>query len=454
MGRRKRKTATITIDQLTPKGMAGPIESGQIWTAKGASLGDTVLVRQGKKSKGTLLEITEPSKDRVPPPCPLFLHCGGCQLQHMSLNTQRTEKEHMVSRIIDRPHVVFHPIQGTGSGYAYRNKLELSFGTRLFLKEEQLEDETIQIQGDFLGMHPWGWYSKVVSISECLLISDSMNRTLKTIQSLQLEPAWNNRSHEGVWRHVILREGNGIWVTFVTSPDANSEQLQHIATLIKEDNSDIKGVLWVTSDRLSDVAIGDLRAVLYGTDQIEYTLFGKELRVPHDGFFQVNTAGTESLLQILSTLYEGCNGKLFDLYCGVGTLGIALSSHFTSVLGVEEHPLAITMAKLNAQSNGVSGDWIAGKVESVLDVISNTDEAHILLDPPRSGLHPKVAKKLSLSQAKSLVYVACSPLSFARDLVILEDGGWRLVEVWTVDLFPQTPHVECIARLEKTSQNN
>ena len=454
MGRRRKKNIVVQIDRLKPKGVSGPIEGRPdvIATVKGASLGDTVLARPARKGKATLLEIQQPSSDRIQPKCPLFLRCGGCQLQHTALETQRTEKQKMVQRLINRPDVPFAPMIGTQSGYAYRNKLELSFGTRQYLDAEEHSKADATVEGDFLGMHPWGWYSKIVPVPECALVSDSMNQVLRTLQALELKPAWSNHSHTGVWRHVVIREGDGLWVTLVTSSEAQRDEMDIVAQKLAACSSEISGIMWVVNDGLADVATGRLEATLFGSSEMSLTVSGKTFKLPHDAFFQVNTAGTNALIELLSSIYDGAKGKLFDLYCGAGTLGIALSAHFNSVLGIEVHEGAIEVARKNAALNQVKGEWHAGTVETLLHHLEHTEAAHILVDPPRVGLHPKAAEKLAQSVAESLVYVACSPASLARDIPILEAGGWRLKKVYTVDLFPQTPHVESIAVFSKEAQ--
>ncbi|MEC8276191.1 MAG: hypothetical protein VX026_00635, partial [Myxococcota bacterium] len=264
MGRRRKKNIVVHIDRLKPKGVSGPIEgkSDKIATVKGASFGDRVLARPARKGKATLLEIQQPSSARIPAKCPLFLRCGGCQLQHTTLEVQRQEKQKMVERLIKRPAVPFEPISGSPDGFAYRNKLELSFGTRQFLDETEHSRGDVQVEGHFLGMHPWGWYSKIVPVPNCALVSTPLNQILKTLQDLELKPAWNNHNHTGVWRHVVLREGDGIWITLVTSSEAQPTEMRNVAEALEACSDSIKGIMWVINDGIADVATGRLESVL------------------------------------------------------------------------------------------------------------------------------------------------------------------------------------------------
>ena len=169
------------------------------------------------------------------------------------------------------------------------------------------------------------------------------------IQSL--EPAWHTYSHTGAWRHIVLRHGGGLLVNLVTSSEATKEQVDevcaHLQTL-----PDLRGVLWTINDGVAEVATGDLKEVLYGESTLEVVLNGKALEIPHDGFSQVNDAGAELLLDCIAAATSD-SSRLLDLYCGSGAIGIALSDHFSEVVGIEIQPDAIERAKQNAQRNAV-----------------------------------------------------------------------------------------------------
>jgi tRNA/tmRNA/rRNA uracil-C5-methylase (TrmA/RlmC/RlmD family) len=174
---------------------------------------------------------------------------------------------------------------------------------------------------------------------------------------------------------------------------------------------------------------------------------GVRLRLPHQAFFQVNTAGARILFEtIREALGPSSGATLLDLYCGVGAIGLVLGRAYERVLGVELVEPAIEVARENAALNGVVSEWYAGTVESVLPKLELSGAKHVVVDPPRAGLHPKAAQFLATLDAEVLVYVACSPASLGRDKLVLEEGGWSMERLWTVDLFPQTPHVEAVAR--------
>ena len=218
----------------------------------------------------------------------------------------------------------------------------------------------------------------------------------------------------------------------------------------------VRSVVWITTDRLSEVAQGDLRAVLHGPASMEVRLGGVTLQLPHDAFFQVNTEGAEVLLETIeeallpdTSVSRADAGTLLDLYCGVGAIGLALQHRFANVIGIELHDGAIASAQANARRNGIEGAWHAGPVEDVLPGLDVEGPRRIIVDPPRAGLHPRAARFLAAAAADVLVYVACGPKSLARDRPVLEAGGWRLTDLWSVDLFPQTHHGEAVARFER-----
>jgi len=214
----------------------------------------------------------------------------------------------------------------------------------------------------------------------------------------------------------------------------------------------VTGIYWLTNDGKAEVATGELREVLYGSAELRFDLGGLQFTLPHSAFFQVNTSGTEVLLQVLSEAV-GSGGSLVDLYCGSGIIGMSLASQFDQVIGIELHEGAIHCARDNAQANDVQGQWLAGKVEEILPTLALPSPRTLVVDPPRVGLHPKAARTLASLDADRLVYVSCKPESLARDAEILAEGGWKMEEIWTVDLFPQTHHVESIARFSKGSAN-
>jgi 23S rRNA (uracil1939-C5)-methyltransferase len=205
------------------------------------------------------------------------------------------------------------------------------------------------------------------------------------------------------------------------------------------------GVWWYVNDAVSDVATGELVGSR-GDASLGITLAGRRFELAPLAFFQTSTAGAEVLITTIGEALGGGHRKLLDLYCGTGSIGICLADRASEVLGVELVADAVHNARSNAAANGVSGRWEVAKVEDVLHELDGGPGVVAVVDPPRVGLHPSVARALAVAKLDVLVYVACNAASLGRDRVLLEEGGWVLERCWAVDLFPQTGHLEVVAR--------
>lgn len=439
----------MVLDQLEHGGVSGLDPTGRRWTTRAGPIGGAVLLARGRKGEGRRLALEAPGPHWTAPPCPVFNVCGGCQLQEMDLDTQRTAKAALVSRQVGFPS---HPPDGAPLGYGYRNKLELSFGGWRYVTDQEKASGQTATPGSFLGFHPPGWFARIVPVERCALATPTMNAVLAAVWADLPGPAWDNQTHGGQWRHVLLREGtDGVLVALITTSDTPEDAVRAVGDRIAA-VAGVTGVIWVVRDLPSEVAQGELRAVLHGAPELSIRLGGVDLGLPWDAFFQVNTGGADVLLgRIREALYgdEAPSGTLLDLYCGVGALGLALAPKGGQVIGVELNPSAIPVARENAARLGVSGAWHVGAVEAVLPTLRWEAPARIVVDPPRAGLHPDAARFLAAQQADVLVYVACNPASLGRDRAVLEAGGWRMTDLWTVDLFPQTRHVEAVGRFTR-----
>ena len=415
---------------------------------RGAPPGSVVEVRPFKKKRGEIharrSRLVEAPPDAVLPPCSVFGLCGGCVLQELPISAQRQAKEEMVATLLgDLGDASFHPIQGPEEEYGYRNKVEISFGSSQYLSEERLARGD-PIDGRFLGFHPPGRFDRIVDVPRCELVGDKTNAHLQRVRealpSSEFLP-WNPRTHEGFWRHLVLREtttGESL-VAFYTAPPPEGAEAE-LAALAE--SLDATGVLWWVNDRVADAAIGEQRALLGGRPWIEERLSGLTLRLSITSFFQPNTRGAEMLYALVGEAL-GRGERLLDLYCGIGSIGLTLRDRFTEIVGVEINAHAAEDARANAERNGVSHyRTVCGPVEASTEGL---EADAVVVDPPRAGLHPKAATWLAQLRATRLVYVACNPASLARDRAVLEEGGWRLTDLWTVDLFPQTGHVEAVA---------
>lgn len=463
--RAPRPPLTLRMDRLEEKQTRGVDPSGRVLLVRGAPVGAVLRARPSKGGLGLRLGLEAPAPDAVAPACPAFGRCGGCQLQEMPLEAQRAAKDELLTRLVELEHdatVARHPIVGAPVAYGYRNKLELSFSVQAYEGEEEraarLADPDgphAPLRGSFLGFHPPGWFAKVVPVDGCPLGTPAMQAVIATVAGLGLAPAWDTQAHVGVWRNLLLRdfgdaERPRLLVGLVTTSAVEAAALEAAAAAIWA-LPHVEGIVWVVNDGVADVATGALAGVLRGSPGLRFTLPRLSLELPYDGFFQVNTAGAAVLFDVIERALLGDQpavqpGPLLDLYCGAGVIGLHLARWFSRVVGVELHEGSVLQARRNAEANGVPGQWEAGPVEEVLPRLGALGARHVVVDPPRVGLHPKAARFLAGLRADVLVYVACGPKSLARDRPILEAGGWRFEALWAVDLFPQTHHVEAVAR--------
>ena len=468
MARRRLPPFEIEIDTLAPRGLGeGMAPDGHRMRVRNGVPGARVHVVPAGRRKGIWtgrkVRTVRPPAEGVVPGCAVFDRCGGCQLQELGLSAQRRHKHEMALGMVraglgtDLDGVVVHEVQGADAAYGYRNRIELSFGVRRWLTEAD-QVAGLPHGGRFVGMHPPGRFDRIVDSERCELASDGMNRVLAIVREHALHeeapPPRDVRTHEGFWRHVRVRESVGaderLLTLFTTSPrsDADDAWVERVAEAAL---AEVVGVVWCVDDGVADVARGDVRRV-WGRDHLveHLTLPGdtttRHFRLSPSSFFQTNTHGAEVLYGCIAEAV-GAGGTLLDLYCGTGSIGIALADRVERVIGVEEVASAVEDAGRNAAANGVEATYQCAKVEDVVHELPL--DARIVVDPPRAGLHPRVAKALAGAQAEALVYVACHPASLGRDAAILAEGGWRLTELWTVDLFPQTGHIEMVGRFER-----
>jgi len=473
MGRRRRwqPPFEMEVTALGPRATGlGEAADGRTAVVRGAAPGSRVLVRVTGRKKGVWqgrrVRTIRPAAAGATPPCPVFGLCGGCALQELDGDAQRAAKADLVRRLVaPGEEVRVHPVRGGTALYGYRNKVELSFGPRRYLDDES-HAAGASIDGRFLGFRAPGRFDRVVDTDRCWLVDEGANTLLGIVREHALHgdapPPWCNREHVGFWRHLILRSGQRTGerlVVLVTGPvephpqaDACVEALaQALQGAALADGSSVVGVVWWVEAGVADVARGDLRRQ-WGRDGLTEQLGegpdAVRCRLSARAFFQTNTLGAEVLYDTVGEALSG-QGTLLDLYCGTGAIGLYLGRRFARVLGVEEVASAVEDARANAALNGVQGTWRVAKVEQDLEALVDGDEVSVVVDPPRAGLHPKVAKRLASIRARELVYVACNPASLGRDAALLAPG-WRMTDLWTVDLFPQTGHVEAVARFVPT----
>ncbi len=426
---------------------------------KGAIPGDKVLARIGKRktshAEARLLEILKASPLRIPPPCKHFEWCGGCTWQNMSYENQLFQKEDIVRESMQRlggiDPVVVRPVVPATDFFGYRNKMEFSFAQRKWLTPEELNQP--EISKDFaLGLHVPGTFDKILHIEECLLQSPAANKVLQTVSRYARENGikpYGLRSHEGFLRFLMIRESYAtkkIMVNIVTGykePDTLRPLAKHLMVSIPE----VSGVVNNINTRKAQIAIGEEEILLAGSPFIEDKIGDLEFRISANSFFQTNTSQAQKLYDIALNFADlNPESIAWDLYCGTGTISLIVAPHVKHVVGYELVESAVEDARENARGHGVgNASFIAGDVRENM-IKPNVSPDVVLTDPPRAGMHEDVVHALMRVAPKRIVYISCNPATLARDLNIFSER-YTVDAVQPVDMFPQTYHIENVARL-------
>lgn len=461
MARRHVPPFDTRIERLGPRGVGvGTAPDGTEVHVRGAPPGAVVHVTPFHRKQGVLharrTALVSPPPEAATPRCAVFGLCGGCTLQELALDAQRRAKQALAVAAVQAagPIPTVHAVRGAPDGYGYRNKVELSFGPRRYLSEAD-HAAGLPLDGRFLGFHAPGRFDRVVDATRCELVGDAANALIGTVRAHTLHdgaaPPYDVHTHAGGWRHLLVREGQAtgeLLVALFTTSEVSEPEVEAVATALLATplpDARLVGVLWLVNDGVADVARGEVRAV-WGSPTFQERLGAVTYQLGWRAFFQTST---EAATVLYDTIGEalGTGGTLVDLYCGAGSIGLYLASGFDQVVGIEEVPEAVEDARANAAANNIPATFHVGRVEDALDTLATIDAPRrLVVDPPRAGLHPKVAQALANAPGEVLVYVACHPASLGRDRIVLETGRWVLDALWTVDLFPQTGHVEAVAR--------
>jgi 23S rRNA (uracil1939-C5)-methyltransferase len=412
---------------------------------RGAVPGDRVRARIGKAKRSwaeaELAELLEPSAERVEPVAP---H-PGAPWQVLPYERQLEEKEAQVRDALERiggfeaPPV--EPIVPAEERLRYRNKLEYSFGTR--------EDGELA-----LGFHRAGRWDVIDDVEDDILASERVNDVRRAVRAWCREEgldAWDREAQLGLLRNLVVREGRRtgqVQARVVTSPGTEF-LVDELAAATPADS-----FLWTRAEGVAETTRGGDTRVVKGDAALEEQLSGLRFRISPDAFFQTNTEMAERLYGTAAEL-AGLGGRerILDLYCGIGTISLVLALDAAEVWGVELVEEAVRDAIENAKLNGIdNARFFAGDVRLVMRELlerSGTPDV-VVVDPPRAGLSQKVVRRIIEADARRIVYVSCNPTTLAPNArQLVDDGGYELRTVRPVDMFPQTPHIECVALLAR-----
>jgi 23S rRNA (uracil1939-C5)-methyltransferase len=433
----------LSVDALAYGGAGVARSDGYVVFVRGAVPGDRVRARLTKTKRSFAeaesVEIVEPSPDRVEPLVP---H-PGAPWQVLPYSRQVEEKERQVREALERlggferPPV--EPILRAERVTRYRNKLEYSFG-------EGNDGELV------IGFHRPGRWDLIEDVREDVLASERVDAVREAVKVWSREEGlapYDRSDHSGLLRNLVVREGRRtrqLQVRMVTSP--GDFRAAEMAVAVPADS-----VLWTRAAGVAETSREGETDVLSGSAYLEEELLGLRLRISPYAFFQTNTEMAERLYRTATEL-AGLTGRerVLDLYCGIGTIALALALDAGEVFGVEIVESAVADAIENARLNGIdNAHFFAGDVRTAMrPLLTQSGQPDVLVvDPPRAGLSQKVVRRVLEAQAARVVYVSCNPTTLAPNARQMVDGGYRLAAVRPVDMFPQTPHIECVALLAR-----
>ncbi|MCR4427761.1 MAG: 23S rRNA (uracil(1939)-C(5))-methyltransferase RlmD [Caldiserica bacterium] len=429
----KGETLNLEIEKLIFEGVAlSHAPDGRAVIIGGGLPGEKVeaLITKVKKDflRAKLLEVLQPSNFRVQPRCMHFGECGGCSLQYASYDLQLEAKRGFLEESLSRiGGLEFPEIQECVPSprlWGYRNKMEFTF------KEE----------GEIsLGLHPRGDFRRVINLKECPISSFSIEEFFPSVRNWAFDfgiSVWNLREHKGALRNLVIRRSlkGDLLVNLVLGEEISPQAKEAFASIFGDST-----VVFTINRSWGDSHHVDSEEIIKGPGFILEEIGGLRFRISPSSFFQTNSLQAQALYQkIRDFAREVSPKKVLDLYCGTGTIACFLKEVSREVWGIEKIPQAISDARENALLNGLENlKFMEGDASEIND-LGQFDL--VVVDPPRSGLHPKLLQVLNCSPPPFLVYVSCNPATLARDLQQL--FPFQIIEVIPFDFFPHTFHVE------------
>ena len=442
----KNQEHIVTIEGYGEGGMGVARIDGRVVFVHGALRGEKcrVLILKTLKSVAfaKVLEVVEPSGARVAPDCPYFPRCGGCTYRHMSYEEELRLKKLRVQDNLARiggSGVTVEEILGAADTLRYRNKAQYPVS----------KDGKV------------GFYRarthEVIECEQCLLVKSEADAAAEALREYMRRcrvAGYDEKTGHGLVRHLYVRSnaaGESLVCVLVNGNRLPQEEA--LVALLRDACPKCRGIVLGTNTKKGNVILGDRYRTLWGEDRLEDTLCGKRFRLSVPSFYQVNRAQAERLYA-KAIEFADLTGQetVLDLYCGVGTITLALSDHAKRVLGAEIVPEAIDDARENAVRNGVkNAEFFCGDAS---DVAKKLAQEHlrpdvITVDPPRKGLAPDVVESIAAMQPERVVYVSCDSATMARDVKHFADLGYTAARAAAVDMFPRADHIETVCLLSK-----
>lgn len=407
-----------------------------------------VKKKKAEYAEVKVLEVETKADYEIEPKCEHFGICGGCSSQNLTYEKQLEFLSAEVKELFDNANVStgdFEGIEGSELQFEYRNKMEFTFGD-------------VEKGGELtLGMHIRNKSFGIVTVDKCQIVDEDYRKiidaTVKYFREQNL-PYYRVMKREGYLRHLVIRKAKNtgeIMVNLVTTTQIDFDLTEYTEILKKiEFDGNLVSMLHTENNSFSDAVVPEKLNVLYGIDHIRENLLGLKFNISPFSFFQTNTKGAEALYSIVRDYMGSADNKVvFDLYCGTGTIGQIVAPNAKKVIGIELIEEAVEAAKENAKLNGLNNcEFLAGDVAEIIKTVKDKPDI-IILDPPRSGVHPKALDYVIKFRAKEIIYVSCNPKTLVNDLEVLIDAGYVVQKTRVKDMFANTPHAETICKLTR-----
>ena len=400
------------------------------------------------------IKILEHSADEVEPTCEHFDWCGGCTMQQLDYQKQLHYKEKQISNILNKigglKDLEINPIIGCNKIFFYRNKMEYTFsGNPWYIEDESYEDIII-------GLHVPKRFDKILNINKCHINHQIFNDILKISKEITIKEnmiPYDVIKHTGFLRFLVIRIGihtDEVMVNLVTS-GFKPKIIKPLTDALIAKIPNIKSIVNTINTKKSNITSGASK-LLYGKEFINEKIGDYIFKISPNSFFQTNSYQVKKLYDYIITISDFKKSDIvYDLYCGTGTIGIYLAHYVHKVYGIEIVEDAIKDAKINAKTNNIDNiNFYCGDLKDILDsdAIDNFEKPNIvILDPPRPGLHLNTVKSLLQLSPEKIIYVSCNPATMARDIEILVSKKYMIKDLQPIDMFPHTPHIECVTTL-------
>ncbi|MBS30769.1 MAG: 23S rRNA (uracil(1939)-C(5))-methyltransferase RlmD [Candidatus Marinimicrobia bacterium] len=408
-----------------------------------------------KYAEAYSIETLKDSTDQVNPVCEHFKWCGGCTTQQLDYQKQLYYKQKQVSDILNKiggeKNLDINTIIGCAHTFFYRNKMEYTFsGIPWYIGDESYNDVIV-------GLHVPKRFDKILNINKCHINHEVFNDILEISKEIAVKEKmipYHVRKHTGFLRFLVIRIGihtNEVMVNLVTA-GYKPKIIKPLVDALVDRIPNIKSIVNTINNQKSNIASGTSK-LLYGDEYINEKIGDYTFKISANSFFQTNSYQVKTLYDyIIKTADFKKSDIVYDLYCGTGTIGIYISSFVKKVYGIEIVKDAIKDAKFNAKKNNIKN--ISFYDSDIKDFFTNQNTKidkpnTIIIDPPRPGLHPNVIKDIITLSPSKIIYVSCNPSTQARDVKIFLEEDYKICNIQPIDMFPHTPHIECIITLKK-----